>query len=90
MKAKRWYLKFSVHCADICKVNCWLMYRRHVDQLSIQRKSRWLCRASPLKLQTGFCISSNLLIGLLVAGLKEKHWMIVQKDQENVQLPLPK
>ena len=40
MKCKRWYLKVLVHCVDICKVNGWLLYRRHANQISISRKKR--------------------------------------------------
>ena len=34
-------------------------------------------------------MSPNLLTSLLVARLKKNHWMIIQKDQEDVQLPPP-
>ena len=36
LKTSRWYIKALVHCADICKVNAWLLYRRYITQLSIQ------------------------------------------------------
>ena len=29
MTKKRWYLKIIFHIVDICKVNGWLLYRRH-------------------------------------------------------------
>ena len=38
MKCKRWYLKVLVHCMDICKVNAWLLYRRHATQMSIRKR----------------------------------------------------
>ena len=40
MKTKRWYMKVLVHCADICKVNAWLLYRRYATQLSISKKKQ--------------------------------------------------
>ena len=36
-KTKRWYLKVLFHCVDISKVNAWLLYRRHCQQLGILR-----------------------------------------------------
>lgn len=36
-KAKRWYLRILVHCIDICKVNAWLLYHRHANQLHIPK-----------------------------------------------------
>ena len=40
MKTKRWYMKLLVHCADICKVNAWLLYTRYATQLSISKKKQ--------------------------------------------------
>ena len=40
MKTKRWYMKVLVHCADICKVNAWLLYTRYATQLSISKKKQ--------------------------------------------------
>ena len=37
-KTKRWYIKVIFHLVDIVKVNSWLVYRRHCDQLKIQKK----------------------------------------------------
>ena len=37
-KTKRWYIKVIFHLVDIAKVNSWLVYRRHCDQLKIQKK----------------------------------------------------
>ena len=37
IKIKRWYLKVLFHCVDISKVNSWLLYRRHCQQLGIPR-----------------------------------------------------
>ena len=39
-KTKRWYIKVIFHLVDIAKVNSWLFYRRHCDQLMIQKKSQ--------------------------------------------------
>ena len=36
-KTKRWYIKVIFHLVDIAKVNSWLVYRRHCDQLKIQK-----------------------------------------------------
>lgn len=35
---KRWYLKIIFHCVDMCKVNAWILYRRHCDQKGIDSK----------------------------------------------------
>ena len=40
MKTKRWYLRVLVHCMDICKINAWLLYRRHANQLNISQRSQ--------------------------------------------------
>ncbi|XP_004211012.1 piggyBac transposable element-derived protein 3 [Hydra vulgaris] len=40
IKTKRWYLKVFFHCLDIAKVNGWLFYRRHCDQLKVPKKSQ--------------------------------------------------
>ena len=40
VKTKRWYLKILFHCVDIAKVNAWLVYRRHCNQLKIPKKSQ--------------------------------------------------
>ena len=57
-------MKVLVHCVDICKVNDWLTYRRHADQLCVQKKKkkiRWLCWASLLKLQAEFVWSQTYI-----------------------------
>lgn len=38
IKAKRWYLKVLFHCLDIAKVNAWLLYRRHREQMNAPKK----------------------------------------------------
>ncbi|XP_065055887.1 piggyBac transposable element-derived protein 2-like isoform X2 [Rhopilema esculentum] len=35
VKTKRWYIKVFWHLVDICKVNGWLLYRRHSRQLGL-------------------------------------------------------
>nr|XP_047122949.1 piggyBac transposable element-derived protein 3-like [Hydra vulgaris] len=40
MKTKRWFLHVLVHCMDICKINAWLLYRRHGNQLNISQRSQ--------------------------------------------------
>ena len=40
IKTKRWYLKLLFHCVDIAKVNAWLIYRRHCDQMRVPKKSQ--------------------------------------------------
>ena len=32
VKTRRWYIKILWHLVDICKVNAWLLYRRHCQQ----------------------------------------------------------
>ena len=39
IKTKRWYFNVLFHCADIAKVNAWLIYRRHCNQLKVSKKS---------------------------------------------------
>ena len=39
-KTKQCYLKVLFHCVDICKVNAWLLYRRHSDQIRISAKQQ--------------------------------------------------
>ena len=38
MKTRRWYIKIFWHLVDIAKVNAWLHYRRHCEQLEIPKK----------------------------------------------------
>ena len=38
IKTKRWYLKVLFHCIDIAKVNAWLIYRHHCNQLKVSKK----------------------------------------------------
>ena len=40
VKTKRWYLKIFWHCVNIAKVNAWLLYRRHCDELGIAKKNQ--------------------------------------------------
>ena len=40
IKIKRWYLKVFFHCVDISKVNAWLLYRRHCQQLGIPKSKQ--------------------------------------------------
>ena len=40
VKTKRWYLKIFWHCVDIAKVNAWLLYRRHCDELGIAKRNQ--------------------------------------------------
>ena len=40
IKSKRWYLKIIFHCVDICKVNAWLLYRRHCNQRGILKRKQ--------------------------------------------------
>ena len=35
---KRWYLKIIFHCVDMCKINAWLLYRRHCDHQGTENK----------------------------------------------------
>lgn len=39
-KTKRWYIKILFHLVDIAKVNAWLIYRRHCDQLKVAKRSQ--------------------------------------------------
>lgn len=38
VKTRRWYIKIFWHCVDICKVNAWVLYRRHCMEQGIVRK----------------------------------------------------
>ena len=40
IKAKRWCLKVLFHRVDIAKVNAWLIYRLHCNQLKVSKKSQ--------------------------------------------------
>nr|XP_018672513.1 piggyBac transposable element-derived protein 2-like [Ciona intestinalis] len=40
VKTRRWYIKIFWHCIDIAKVNAWLLYRRHCNEMSISKKSQ--------------------------------------------------
>ena len=40
IKTRRWYLKVLIHCADICKVNSWLLYPYYPNQLSIPKRNQ--------------------------------------------------
>ena len=37
-KIRRWYLKVIFHCIDMTKVNAWLLYRQHCEQLHVAKK----------------------------------------------------
>ena len=37
---KRWYIKIFWHLVDICKVNAWLLYRRHYEQMGFPARKR--------------------------------------------------
>ena len=37
-KTKRWYLKILFHCIDISKVNAWLLYRCHANQMNVPER----------------------------------------------------
>ena len=37
IKCKRWYLKILFHLIDISKVNGWLLYKRHCNQLKVPK-----------------------------------------------------
>ena len=40
MSKKHWYLKVIFHALDICKVNEWLFYCCHCDQLAVPKKDQ--------------------------------------------------
>ena len=40
IKTRRWYIKIFWHLVDMAKVNAWLLYCRHGDQLGIPEKQR--------------------------------------------------
>ena len=40
IKTKRSYLKVLFHCAGIGKVDAWLLYRRHCNQLNVPKEKR--------------------------------------------------
>ena len=48
VKAKWWYLKLLFHCVDISKVNAWLLYHRHYNQL---QRNKFSCQHLLVKLK---------------------------------------
>ena len=47
VKTRRWYIKIFWHLVDICKVNAWLLYRRHYKQSGFPaRKAKSLMKFS--------------------------------------------
>ena len=40
VKTEGWYLKILFHCVDISKVNTWLLYHRHCNQLQVLQKNQ--------------------------------------------------
>lgn len=47
VKTKRWYIKIFWYLVDICKVNAWLLYRRHCKQMGLPtRKVKSLMKFS--------------------------------------------
>ena len=40
VKTRRWYIKVFWHCIDICKVNAWILYRRHCAEQGIPKKNQ--------------------------------------------------
>ena len=63
-KTHRWYLKVLIHCADICKVNSWLLYRRYANQLSILKRNQMALLSFLVRLLMHCCMSVSLLIDL--------------------------
>ena len=45
VKTKRWYMKVFWHLIDLTKVNAWILYKHHQNQLGVQKK-----KIVPLKL----------------------------------------
>ena len=39
IKTNRWYVRLFWHLIDMCKVNAWLLYRRHHEQLGNLERS---------------------------------------------------
>ena len=62
IKTHRCYLKVLIHCADICKVNSWLLYRRCLNQLSILKKNQMALLSFLVRLLIHCCMSVSLLI----------------------------
>ena len=68
IKTKRWYIKILFYCIDICKVNGWLIARRHCNQLNIAK----INQLTLLQLTTQIASSLSYAEKPLVAGnLKE-------------------
>ena len=40
MDKERWYFKVIFHALDICKINGWLIYRRHGDQEAVPKQDQ--------------------------------------------------
>ena len=40
VKTRRLYIKIFWHCIDICKVNAWILYRRHCAEQGIPKKNQ--------------------------------------------------
>ena len=64
IKKKRWYLKVLIHCADIYKVNSWLLYRRYANQFSILKRNQMALSSFLVRLLMHCCMSVSLLIDL--------------------------
>nr|XP_047129497.1 piggyBac transposable element-derived protein 3-like [Hydra vulgaris] len=59
MKTKRWYLRVLVHCMDICKINAWLLYRRHGNQLNISQRSQFNLLQFSSQISNALIMKSN-------------------------------
>ena len=40
VKTRQWYIKICWHCIDICKVNAWILYRRHCSEKGIPSRKQ--------------------------------------------------
>ena len=59
---KRWYLKIIFHLIDICKVNGWLMYRRHCKQRSIPSKTQMSLLAFSTELSSALRLANKSVV----------------------------
>ncbi|XP_047144656.1 piggyBac transposable element-derived protein 2 [Hydra vulgaris] len=78
IKTKRWDLKILFHCIDIAKVNAWLIYRRHSNQLKKPKK----CQLSLLQ----FTVS--IASALVKTNIIQKSVGRPSKRKSNVGLPI--
>ena len=64
IKIKRWYLKVLFHCVDIAKVNAWLLYRRHCEQLGTPKRRQLSLLKFTIAIASALIHSRTLVSGV--------------------------